>query len=97
GVSWLEFTTSTGDVVRLDPEHPIELRAFYTDSKDDSHTHNDADEQIRPYMMVRNGLEALIGRNTFYHLTDIGTLSEQAGTTVLTLQSGGQEYQLSMP
>ena len=48
-------------------------------------------------MMVRNGLEALIGRNTFYHLTDIGTLSEQAGTTILTLQSGGQEYQLSMP
>ena len=97
GVSWLEFTTSTGDVVRLDPKHPIELRAFHSDSKDDSHTHNDADEQIRPYMMVRNGLEALIGRNAFYHLTDIGTLSEQAGTTILTLQSGGQEYQLSMP
>lgn len=97
GVSWLEFSTSTGDIVRLDPEHPIELRAFHADITDDSHTHNDTDGQVRPYMLVRNGLEALIGRNAFYHLTDIGTLSEQAGITILTLQSGGQEYQLSMP
>jgi len=97
GVSWLEFSTSTGDIVRLDPQHPIALRAFHADSKDNSHTHNNADGQVRPYMMVRNGLEALIGRNAFYHLTEIGTLSEQAGMTILTLQSGGQEYQLSMP
>jgi len=97
GVSWLEFSTSTGDIVRLDPQHPIALRAFHADSKDNSRTHNNADGQVRPYMMVRNGLEALIGRNAFYHLTEIGTLSEQAGMTILTLQSGGQEYQLSMP
>ena len=48
-------------------------------------------------MLVRNGLEALIGRNAFYHLTDIGQLSEVDGVTTLTLQSGTKTYQLSMP
>lgn len=122
-MSWLEFTTTTGDVVRLDDAHPIVLKA-YNSNKSDS---NDSDfsasdfnnsdkanqmstaddvadsqelastEQVRPYMMVRNGLTALIGRNTFYHLTEIGALSEDNGKTILTLQSGGQSYLLSMP
>ncbi|WP_114701882.1 DUF1285 domain-containing protein [Psychrobacter proteolyticus] len=117
-VSWLEFTTTTGDVVRLDDEHSIVLKA-YNSNKSDS---NDSDfdnsdqanqvstaddvadpqdlastEQVRPYMMVRNGLTALVGRNTFYHLTEIGVLSEENGKTILTLQSGGQSYSLSMP
>jgi hypothetical protein len=48
-------------------------------------------------MPVRNGLTALIGRNTFYHLTEIGELKEQDGEVILTLQSGGNSYQLSMP
>lgn len=93
GVSWLEFLTTTGDVVRLDDAHPIELRAYHPNPIDDS----TAQEQVRPYMPVRNGLTALIGRNTFYHLTEIGELTEQDGKTVLTLQSGGKSYQLSMP
>jgi len=39
GESWLEFTTSTGDVVRLDGEHPISLRAYtMKDSDDNSHS-----------------------------------------------------------
>ena len=94
GVSWLEFTTTTGDVVRLDEAHPIALRPYQTD---DSAQGGEDNIQIRPYMLVRNDLEALIARNTFYHLTEIGELTEQNGDTVLTLQSGGQSYQLSMP
>ncbi len=93
-VSWLEFTTTTGDVVRLDELHPIELRPYQTN---DSTQGGEDNIQIRPYMLVRNDLEALIGRNTFYHLTEIGELTEQNGDTILTLQSGGQSYQLSMP
>ena len=122
-MSWLEFTTTTGDVVRLDDAHPIVLKAYNSNKS----TSNDSDfsesdfnnsdkanqmstaddvadsqelastEQVRPYMMVRNGLTALIGRNTFYHLTEIGALSEDNGKTILTLQSGGQSYSLSMP
>jgi len=122
-MSWLEFTTTTGDVVRLDDAHPIVLKAYNSnksDSNDSDFSESDSNnsdkanqvstaddvadsqelastEQVRPYMMVRNGLTALIGRNTFYHLTEIGALSEDNGKTILTLQSGGQSYSLSMP
>lgn len=108
GKNWLEFTTTTGDIVRLDGEHPISLRAYtMKDSDDNSHSDknknkedNESTEsstQIRPYMIVRNGLEALIGRNAFYHLTEIGELTEREGETILTLQSGDNAYTLSMP
>ncbi len=96
GISWLEFTTITGDVVRLDQQHQIELRRFSAEDEESAQSSPDSEGEVRPYMMVRNGLEALIGRNTFYHLTEIGDLSTQQGATVLTLQSGGQSYQLSM-
>jgi len=95
-VSWLEFSTSTGDIVRLDSQHPLELRPFHANEATDS-TVSSASGQVRPYMLVRNGLEALIGRNTFYHLIQIGQLTEEQDTTILTLQSGGEDYQLSMP
>ncbi len=96
GVSWLEFSTTTGDIVRLDQQHQLELRPFHV-IDDTEPTDSTATAQVRPYMLVRNGLEALIGRNTFYHLTEIGKLTEQQGVTILTLHSGGQDYQLSMP
>ena len=106
--SWLEFTTTTGDVVRLDDEHAIHLNNYIANGKSADNSVNDlnsheenkrsqTDTQIRPYMEVRNGLTALIGRNAFYHLTDIGELTERDGETILTLQSGGKSYQLSMP
>ena len=92
-VSWLEFVTTTGDVVRLDDEHPISLQAYQPNKAADR-----IDEsQVRPYMPVRNGLNALIGRNTFYHLTEIGELTEHDGKTMLTLQSGGKSYSMTMP
>ncbi|MES1963725.1 DUF1285 domain-containing protein [Psychrobacter sp. AH5] len=92
-VSWLEFSTSTGDIVRLDQQHQLELRPFYTNDT----TESSATPQVRPYMLVRNGLEALVGRNTFYHLTQIGKLTAEQGVTTLTLHSGGQDYELFMP
>ena len=108
---WLEFTTTTGDVVRLDDEHTISLRAYipeddtsninaskiYDNDKNEENKPSESDTQVRPYMMVRNNLHALIGRNAFYHLTEIGELTERGGETILTLQSGGKSYALSMP
>ena len=94
---WLEFTTTTGDVVRLDDEHTITLKAYNPTGNDTIDQQTAMDMQVRPYMPVRNGLDALIGRNTFYHLTEIGELTEQNGETILTLQSGGKSYELSMP
>lgn len=99
GVSWLEFTTTTGDVVRLDTGHKIELRPYHARILEQKTENDDlnTEPEIRPYMPVRNDLEALIGRNTFYHLTEIGQLTEQDGKTILSLESGGQTYQISMP
>lgn len=113
---WLEFTTTTGDVVRLDDEHTISLRAYIPEDdtsninasnidassicdndKNEENKPSESDTQVRPYMMVRNNLHALIGRNAFYHLTEIGELTERGGETILTLQSGGKSYALSMP
>ena len=108
---WLEFTTTTGDVVRLDDEHTISLRAYMPEDdtsninasnicdndKNEENKPSESDTQVRPYMMVRNNLHALIGRNAFYHLTEIGELTERGGETILTLQSGGKSYALSMP
>ena len=113
---WLEFTTTTGDVVRLDDEHTISLRGYipendtsninasnidassiYDNDKNEENKPSESDTQVRPYMMVRNNLHALIGRNAFYHLTEIGELTERDGETILTLQSGGKSYPLSMP
>ena len=115
-MSWLEFTTTTGDVVRLDDEHPISLRAYIPEDdtsnidasnidpssicdndKNEENKPSESDTQVRPYMMVRNNLHALVGRNAFYHLTEIGELTERDGETILTLQSGGKSYALSMP
>ena len=99
--SWLEFTTTTGDVVRLDNEHVVLLKTYEPQSSStDNHTVDTeakTESQVRPYIPVRNGLMALIGRNTFYHLTEIGELTENGGETILTLQSGGHAYSISMP
>ena len=104
--SWLEFTTTTGDIVRLDDKHPITLRSYIAkdkenftenNSQEQASQHSESARQIRPYILVRHGLTALIGRNTFYHLTEIGELTEHDGKTILTLQSGDKSYQLSMP
>lgn len=103
GSSWLEFTTTTGDVVRLDDVHQISLRAYQAndiegnDMQAKDKQASCAEVQVRPYMLVRNGLMALISRNVFYHLTEIGELTEQYGATVLTLQSGDKSYQISVP
>ncbi|TXD96080.1 DUF1285 domain-containing protein [Psychrobacter frigidicola] len=94
-ISWLEFTTTTGDVVRLDEDHQIVLRAYQSIAQEAQQSLSEP--QVRPYMLVRNGLMALIGRNAFYHLTEIGDLTEQNGNTILTLQSGGKSYKVSMP
>lgn len=97
---WLEFMTTTGDVIRLDDEHPISLRTYLPNhiSSDDKNVVSQQNEStVRPYMFVRDGMTALIGRSTFYHLTEIGELAEQDDETTLTLQSGGRSYKISMP
>ena len=82
GTSLIEFITSTGDVVHLDDEHPLEM--------------GDYQGEERPYIEVRFGMKGLISRNVLMHLTKIGELTEQDGKTSLTLHSGGKDYSVTV-
>ena len=53
------FETHVGDMVRADSNHPIRVAL------------DPASGEPAPYVMVRDGLEALIDRKSFYRLVDI--------------------------
>ena len=75
GQVFIQLKTSHNDVVIVNAEHPIEMREYKG--------------ELRPYVHVRYGLDALIQRAAFYHLVNMGEISENAqGQTVLSLRSG---------
>ena len=82
GKSYLQLTSTTQDVLLVDEEHPIFMREFET--------------ELRPYVHVRFGINALIQRAAFLHLVHLGELLEDAeGQTYLSLKSGDLHLQLS--
>ncbi len=76
------FTTSTGDRVRADAEHPIRVE---TDPKT---------KEPRPYLMVRFGMEGRIGRNLFYQLVEFARIKEHKHSTELVVDSAGETFSL---
>ncbi|PZO89330.1 MAG: DUF1285 domain-containing protein [Acinetobacter johnsonii] len=81
GKIYLQLTTTTQDVVIVDEDHPIFMRAFQG--------------ELRPYVHVRFGINALIQRAAFFHLVEMGELSDDAeGQVKLSLQSGDLLLQL---
>ena len=82
GKSYLQVSTTNQDVVIVDETHPIFMREYAG--------------ELRPYVHIRFGINALIQRPSFYHLVNYGSLSENAqGETVLTLKSGDLILHLS--
>jgi hypothetical protein len=71
----LVFTTNLGDEVTAGPEHKIRV-AFNED-------------EPRPYIHIRRGLEARIDRKSFYRLIEIATTEEHEGAAWLGLRSNG--------
>lgn len=81
GQKFIQFTTTNQDVILVDEEHPIFMREFAG--------------ELRPYVHVRWGMNALIQRSAFFHLIEMGELLENAqGDTILSLQSGDFHLQL---
>lgn len=79
---YLQLTTINQDVIIVDEKHPIFMREYAG--------------ELRPYVHVRFGINALIQRQSFYHLVNYGSLSENVqGETVLTLKSGDLVLHLS--
>jgi hypothetical protein len=81
GKSYIQLTTTTQDVVIVDQEHPVFMREY--------------SGELRPYVYVRFGINALIQRSAFFHLIEMGELLENdKNETILSLQSGDFHLQL---
>ena len=81
GKTYIQLLSDHDDEIIVDQEHPIFMR--------------DYQGQARPYVHVRFGINALIGRAAFFHLIEMGELQEDSqGATILQLQSGDLRLQL---
>jgi len=76
----LNFITSLGDRVAADKQHPIWVV--------------DQDAQPRPYIRVRDKLDALISRNLFYQMVELGEERKIAGKQVFGVESAGEFFVL---
>ena len=80
--NYIQLTTTHQDIVIVDEEHPIFMREYAG--------------ELRPYVHVRFGINALIQRAAFLHLVELGELSDNAqGETILSLKSGDLHLHLS--
>lgn len=76
----LSFRTNVDENLTAGPTHPIRVEI-------DPETGEPA-----PYVLVRDGLEALIVRSVFYDLVEIGVEERHDGHTVLGVWSGGEFF-----
>ena len=82
GQQAIVFTTNIGDRIIVDREHAIRVEI-------------DADTNApRPYVHVREGLDALISRSAFYDLLNLAQESERDGSGYLSVTSLGKEFEL---
>ena len=70
----------------VDQQHPVFMRDY---------TDHEGHVELRPYVHVRFGINALIQRAAFFHLIEMGQLLENdKNATILSLQSGDFYLQL---
>ncbi len=82
GQQALIFTTNLDERVVADLRHPIRVEI------------DPLSERPRPYILVRDQLEALIGRNAFYDLLNLAEESTVDGKHFLTISSMGTGFVL---
>lgn len=76
------FTTNIGEKIVVDHEHPIRVDIDATTS------------EPRPYVHLREGLDALISRSAFYDLLNLATETRRDGVGYLSVTSQGEEFEL---
>lgn len=79
GVEYLRFKTLTEDLVVVDEQHPLWVNY-------------DASGEPRPYIHVRDRLDALVARNVFYQLVEWASIQEIDGKSCYAVQSAGQWF-----
>ncbi len=74
------FITNVQDLVLADADHPLRVE--------------NPDTEPKPYLHVRNGLEALISRPLYYRLIELGVEQDRDGRKVLGIWSAGEFFEL---
>lgn len=73
----LTFRTNVDDYVMAGADHALRL------------SEADTAAEAKPYLMVRDGLEALVARSVYYRLAELGVVEKQAGTDMFGIWSAG--------
>jgi uncharacterized protein len=81
GIAHILFTTNTGDAVRLDRAHPLQVETL-------------EDGEPRPSIHVRAGMWARVDRASFYQLVDWARTGRENGQTFLYVGSAGETFTL---
>jgi hypothetical protein len=76
----LTFRTNVGDVVEAGPDHPLRF-------VDEPETGG-----LKPYLLVRGRLEALVARPVMYELVEHGEAIEVDGRAMFSLRSKGSVF-----
>lgn len=77
----IQLATNVSDTFTLDTGHPLRVIT-------------QANGEPRPYVLVRDGLEARILPQVFYQLVELAQMREEHQQTCLYLTSAGAEFQL---
>ena len=82
GQAAIVFTTNIGERVVADRQHPLRVEI------------DAATNTPRPYIALRDGLEALISRGAFYDLLNLAEERQRDGKTYLVIRSMGEDFEL---
>jgi uncharacterized protein len=74
------FRTNVGDVVETGPDHPLRF------------VDEEATGGLKPYVLVRGRLEALVARPVMYELVGHGEDIDIGGRTMFAVRSKGEVY-----
>ena len=76
----LTFRTNVGDVVEAGPDNPLRF------------VDEDDTDGLKPYLLVRGRLEALVARPVMYELAELGEDIEIDGTVMFAIRSKGAVF-----
>jgi hypothetical protein len=76
----LAFRTNVGDVVEAGAEHPLRFEIV------------GENRQLKPYLLVRGRLEALVSRAVMYDLVALGATMDLDGIETFAVHSSGQIF-----
>lgn len=76
----LTFRTNVGDVVEVGADHPLRFEI------------SGENNELKPYVLVRGRLEALVSRAVMYDLVELGHVVEIDGKDMFAVRSGGAVY-----